>query len=204
MQAIHQYNHPVEAQTQHGGRGHGRDRQAAWREIAASWLRRVADRVAGTTKSPSAVLDNLPTKVSHRDDVQEWFAELSPTTREATCGQARDARALLRIAHLLRHLPDEPTLLEFTRRVPDWAVLHKQFAAYLLRRLVTLRHLGREPDDGFAAVHRWLQRRQQCLTALPVRWYDAVDAAAHRVGEEAAVLLNSRTSTPSWCGRAAA
>lgn len=204
MQAVNQHNHTVKVQAQQGGRGHGRARQAAWREVAALWLRRFADRVAGTTKPPPVVLGNLLTRVSHREDVQQWFAEMSPTTREAICGQARDARALLRIAHLLRYLPDEPTLLEFTRRVPDWAVLHKQFAAYLLRRLVTLRHLGREPDDGFAAVHHWLQRRQQCLTALPVRWYDAVDAAEHRVREDAAVLPNSRTSTPDRCGQAAA
>jgi len=144
-----------------------------------------ADRLA-TTDDPLRALPPC------REDVWCWFTSMSPATRQIVCRQQRDARALLRVAHLLKHLPDEATLLDFTQRVPDWAVLHKQFSAYLLRRLVTLRHLGRQPEKDFGRVHQWLQRRNRSLTALPMRWPVAVDAAEWGVGEDAARLLQEQ------------
>lgn len=167
---------------------------AFWQQSLARWLRELAHWLDGRAPNTAHNSTFLHPKVSHRDDVQQLFTGLSAATREAVCPQPREVQALLRIVHLLKYLPDEPTLLDFTRRVPDWAMLHEQFAAYLLRRLVALRHVSRQPDQSFVYVHRWLQRRNRCLTALPLRWPDAVDASQQRVGEDAAALLDERTA----------
>lgn len=167
-----------------------------WRGRAATWLQEVADRLETLASSiiPGDALSRR--KVSHREDVCRWFDSLSGTARGVVCAQAREEQALLRIVNHLKYLPDEPTLLQFIRLVPDWATLHKQFAAYLLRRLVLLRYLGRQPEQDFAFVHRWLQRRNRHLAAMPHRWRDALNAAELRVGEEAAVLLEERWALP--------
>lgn len=169
----------------------------AWLRRAAAWLRKLAHRLDGMASAPLPDGGDWQAKVSHREDVQAWFAGLSVATRKTVCTQPKETRALLRIAHLLKYLPGESTLLDFTRRVPDWAVIHKQFAAYLLRRLVALQHQGRSPDESFVLVHQWLQRRNRCLTALPLRWCEAAGAAEDGVGEDAAGLLSDRTASPS-------
>lgn len=101
------------------------------------------------------------------------------------CPAPKQQHDLLRPAHLLKCMPDEPTRLEFVRVASDSHLFGKRVAAYLLRRLVALHHHRREPECTHRLVHGRMQRRNMCLTSVP----DAVvDAARARFEEDAAVL----------------
>lgn len=178
-----------------------RSAPAVWRNHLAAWLIALAKRLGDSVPvATSAATSNVavPAPATQRSDVLEWFANLSPATRTAVCPQPWQAQALVRVASLLKYLPDELTLLDFVRRVPDWQQLHKRFSAYLLRRLGALRHHGRDADMTFELVHAWLQRRNRCLTAVPMQWYSAVSAARSGVGEDAAEFLVHDNRGPAF------
>lgn len=173
---------------------------AAWRNRLATWLFSLARRLSeADLASPSKVASGAAPFVpaTQRNDVHDWFTSLSPATLAVVCPEPAKLQALVRVANVMKYLPDEPTLLEFARLVPDWHELHKRFSGYLLRRLVSLHHRGRRPDATFEVVHAWLQRRNRCLTATPMQWHSAVWAAEAGVGEEAADFLVHDNRAPA-------
>jgi hypothetical protein len=156
---------------------------AHWRQLVADTLRSWADRIC------AADMDRQhgprTSFVSYREDVRAWCAALSPAARDAL-GDDRALGKIQRVLHRLRYLPHEETLIDFVRLVPDWDALHHDFASYLLRRLVALRHHGRRPDSSFTHVHAWLRERTRNLTTMPPVWADAVrEASTHLVGSSA-------------------
>lgn len=162
---------------------------AGWRARLAVWLYALARHVAGSTveandRPPKA---RAPIEVHPRPDVATWLTTLGPEALNVLCPQPNLRDALVRVANQLKYLPDQSTLMEFNQRVPDWPELHKRFAAYLLRRLVCLRHQGRAADVTFPVVHAWLRSRS--LLTTPIRWEEAVAAAEIGLGEEAGVHL---------------
>ncbi len=174
------------------GPGDGAPAPTRIRQMIAAALHRWADLLSATR--PERVPPARVGIVSFREDVRAWHLALSREARSAL-GDERGVDRILGVVHRLRYLPNDETLIEFTRLVPDWTRLHRDFSGYLLRRLVSLRHRGFAPGADFAQVHRWLQQRQRGLTATPFLWDDAVLAA------DASCLGNgSDGMAPSYAG----
>lgn len=153
---------------------------AHWRQLVADTLRSWADQICAADMARQHRPQT--SYVSHREDVRAWCATLSPAARDAV-GDDRALGKIQRVVHRLRYLPHEETLIDFVHLVPDWDTLHHDFASYLLRRLVALRHHGRRPDASFTHVHAWLRVRTRNLTTMPPVWADAVrEASTHLDG----------------------
>lgn len=162
--------------------------ESQWRHAIAGLLRNLAHQICA---APDVDQPRLQTGfVSTREDVRACCAALSPAARSAV-GSDRALAKLQGILHRVRYLPQEETLLEFFRLVPDWDALHRDFASYLLRRLVALRHNGRQPDASFGVVHAWLRERNRALTQVPYPWAEAVNAASAQQGATGKAPLRS-------------
>ena len=137
-----------------------------------------------------------------RQDVDEWMRSVSPALQVALDSEWNRARFRAVLAKV-PYPPDEQTAQEFLRLTPEWLQLHPKFAAALLRKLVSWRHLGQPVDErAYGLVARWLLARSQTALHVP-RWYECVQfaqeaarGAAHPFSTERRLDGDAATRTP--------